>query len=158
MKWILPIKDIKILSFIAFRPPGHHAMKSEYCGYCYFNNVALAAHHALTKLNLSRILIVDWDVHHGQATQQMFYSDPRFVSVQFFLEEIDVLVKSIYGKRNQRSYLFWFIMYLLETKLWLLIALHMLLNSTVDKINCILYYRGTKEFPWKTIFSFKIFP
>lgn len=61
------------------RPPGHHAMKSEYCGYCYFNNVALAAHHALTKLNLSRILIVDWDVHHGQATQQMFYNDPRVV-------------------------------------------------------------------------------
>ncbi|XP_075221474.1 histone deacetylase 6 isoform X2 [Lycorma delicatula] len=61
------------------RPPGHHAMKSEYCGYCYFNNVALAADHALNKLGLSRILIVDWDVHHGQATQQMFYSDPRVV-------------------------------------------------------------------------------
>ncbi|XP_039279130.1 histone deacetylase 6 [Nilaparvata lugens] len=59
------------------RPPGHHAMKSEYCGYCYFNNVALAAEHALNHLGLNRILIVDWDVHHGQATQQMFYSDPR---------------------------------------------------------------------------------
>ncbi|RZF39849.1 hypothetical protein LSTR_LSTR000497 [Laodelphax striatellus] len=59
------------------RPPGHHAMKNEYCGYCYFNNVALAADHALKNLGLNRILIVDWDVHHGQATQQMFYSDPR---------------------------------------------------------------------------------
>lgn len=65
------------LELISSRPPGHHAMKSEYCGYCYFNNVALAADHALNKLGLSRILIVDWDVHHGQATQQMFYSDPR---------------------------------------------------------------------------------
>ncbi|PSN48228.1 Histone deacetylase 10 [Blattella germanica] len=61
------------------RPPGHHAMKSEYCGYCFFNNVAIAATHALTHCGVSRILIVDWDVHHGQATQQMFYDDPRVV-------------------------------------------------------------------------------
>lgn len=58
------------------RPPGHHAMKSEYCGYCFYNNVGLAAQHALDK-GTKRILIVDWDVHHGQATQQMFYEDPR---------------------------------------------------------------------------------
>lgn len=64
------------------RPPGHHAMKSEYCGYCFFNNVALAATHALTHYGVSRVLIVDWDVHHGQATQQMFYSDPRWVEYQ----------------------------------------------------------------------------
>ncbi|KAJ9582108.1 hypothetical protein L9F63_003564, partial [Diploptera punctata] len=61
------------------RPPGHHAMKSEYCGYCFFNNVAIAAMHALTYCGISKILIVDWDVHHGQATQQMFYNDPRVV-------------------------------------------------------------------------------
>lgn len=61
------------------RPPGHHAMTSEFCGYCFFNNVAVAARHALDKLHLQRILIVDWDVHHGQATQQMFYNDPRCV-------------------------------------------------------------------------------
>ncbi|CAL8109628.1 unnamed protein product [Orchesella dallaii] len=59
------------------RPPGHHAMKSEYCGYCYFNNVAIAAKRALEMGKASRILIVDFDVHHGQATQQMFYDDPR---------------------------------------------------------------------------------
>lgn len=52
-------------------------MKTEFCGYCFFNNVALAAQVALEKLKLSRILIVDWDVHHGQGTQQMFYEDPR---------------------------------------------------------------------------------
>ncbi|XP_071547214.1 uncharacterized protein HDAC6 isoform X2 [Panulirus ornatus] len=63
--------------FAIVRPPGHHAMESEFCGYCYINNVALAAHHALEKHGLSRILIVDWDVHHGQASQYAFYSDPR---------------------------------------------------------------------------------
>ncbi|XP_076299749.1 histone deacetylase 6 isoform X1 [Lasioglossum baleicum] len=61
------------------RPPGHHAMKSEYCGYCFYNNVAVAAEKALSNNWASKILIVDWDVHHGQATQQMFYNDPRVV-------------------------------------------------------------------------------
>ncbi|XP_025261717.1 histone deacetylase 6 isoform X2 [Camponotus floridanus] len=61
------------------RPPGHHAMKSEYCGYCFFNNVAIAVEKALSSNLANRILIVDWDVHHGQATQQMFYNDPRVV-------------------------------------------------------------------------------
>ncbi|XP_059051071.1 histone deacetylase 6 [Achroia grisella] len=61
------------------RPPGHHAMRAEPCGYCFYNNVALAAKHAIDKRGLKRILIVDWDVHHGQATQQMFYDDPRVV-------------------------------------------------------------------------------
>ena len=53
-------------------------MKSEYCGYCFFNNVAVAAQHALDNKGVKKILIVDWDVHHGQATQQMFYEDPRY--------------------------------------------------------------------------------
>ncbi|XP_052741818.1 histone deacetylase 6 isoform X1 [Bicyclus anynana] len=61
------------------RPPGHHAMRAEPCGYCFYNNVALAAQHALNVRGLKRILIIDWDVHHGQATQQMFYDDPRVV-------------------------------------------------------------------------------
>ncbi|XP_053996185.1 histone deacetylase 6 isoform X2 [Hylaeus anthracinus] len=61
------------------RPPGHHAMKSEYCGYCFFNNVAIAAEKALSNNLANKILIVDWDVHHGQATQQMFYNDPRVI-------------------------------------------------------------------------------
>lgn len=59
------------------RPPGHHAMKAEFNGYCFFNNVAIAAQHALDDLGVQRILIVDWDVHHGQASQRMFYDDPR---------------------------------------------------------------------------------
>ncbi|KZC13630.1 Histone deacetylase 6, partial [Dufourea novaeangliae] len=61
------------------RPPGHHAMKSEYCGYCFFNNVAIAAEEALSNNWANKILIIDWDVHHGQATQQMFYNDPRVI-------------------------------------------------------------------------------
>ena len=63
--------------FGLLRPPGHHAMKAEACGYCFFNNVAIAAKHAVEDLGLNRILIVDWDVHHGQATQYAFDSDPR---------------------------------------------------------------------------------
>ncbi|XP_055609867.1 histone deacetylase 6 isoform X2 [Uranotaenia lowii] len=59
------------------RPPGHHAMKAEYNGYCFFNNVAIAAQHALDRLGMRKILIVDWDIHHGQGTQRMFYDDPR---------------------------------------------------------------------------------
>ncbi|XP_055910185.1 histone deacetylase 6 isoform X1 [Eupeodes corollae] len=59
------------------RPPGHHAMKAEFNGYCFFNNVAIAAQYALDILKLQRILIVDYDIHHGQGTQRLFYNDPR---------------------------------------------------------------------------------
>ena len=67
------------------RPPGHHAMRADSCGYCYVNNVAIAARTAL-KLGVERILIVDWDVHHGQGTQREFYSDNRvmYVSIHRF--------------------------------------------------------------------------
>lgn len=63
------------------RPPGHHAMKAEFNGYCFFNNVAVAAQRALDRGDARRILIVDWDVHHGQATQRAFYDDPRVLYV-----------------------------------------------------------------------------
>ncbi|XP_050425682.1 histone deacetylase 6-like [Adelges cooleyi] len=72
------ICEHKIQNGMAFiRPPGHHAMKSEFCGYCFFNNVAIAVEYCLRLYSVEKILIVDWDVHHGQATQQMFYDDPR---------------------------------------------------------------------------------
>ncbi|KAH8306583.1 hypothetical protein KR018_006132, partial [Drosophila ironensis] len=61
------------------RPPGHHAMKEQFNGYCFFNNVALAVKHALEVHKLERILIIDFDVHHGQGTQQFFYNDRRVV-------------------------------------------------------------------------------
>lgn len=63
--------------FAVVRPPGHHAMMSEYCGYCFFNNVAIAAKYALGNHLVKKILIVDFDVHHGQATQYTFYEDPK---------------------------------------------------------------------------------
>jgi acetoin utilization deacetylase AcuC-like enzyme len=55
------------------RPPGHHALPGSPMGFCLFNNVAIAAAHAIREHNLRRVLIVDWDVHHGNGTQDMFY-------------------------------------------------------------------------------------
>ena len=57
------------------RPPGHHAMQNSAMGFCLFNSVAVAAKHARAVYGLSRILIVDWDVHHGNGTQDIFYDD-----------------------------------------------------------------------------------
>ncbi|XP_073928266.1 histone deacetylase 4 isoform X6 [Castor canadensis] len=63
--------------FAVVRPPGHHAEESTPMGFCYFNSVAVAAKLLQQRLNVSKILIVDWDVHHGNGTQQAFYSDPN---------------------------------------------------------------------------------
>ncbi|NXT82687.1 HDA10 deacetylase, partial [Zapornia atra] len=59
------------------RPPGHHSQRNAANGFCLFNNVAIAAEYAKAKYGLQRILIVDWDVHHGQGTQYIFEEDPR---------------------------------------------------------------------------------
>ena len=64
-------------AFAFVRPPGHHAEKDTAAGFCVFNNIAIGAMHAIQKHNLKRILIVDWDLHHGNGTQHSFYGDQR---------------------------------------------------------------------------------
>jgi acetoin utilization deacetylase AcuC-like enzyme/formylglycine-generating enzyme required for sulfatase activity len=63
-------------AFCAVRPPGHHALEDRAMGFCIFNNVAIGARYIQKKYGLSNVLIVDWDVHHGNGTQAAFYDDP----------------------------------------------------------------------------------
>uniref|UniRef100_A0AAY4EE69 Histone deacetylase n=1 Tax=Denticeps clupeoides TaxID=299321 RepID=A0AAY4EE69_9TELE len=67
--------------FAVVRPPGHHATHSQPMGFCFFNSVAIAAKQLQQKLNVSKILIVDWDVHHGNGTQEVFYDDPSILYI-----------------------------------------------------------------------------
>ena len=64
-------------AFCAVRPPGHHATRNQAMGFCFVNNVAVAAKYALERHGLQRVAIVDFDVHHGNGTQAIFYNDPR---------------------------------------------------------------------------------
>lgn len=72
--------------FVAVRPPGHHATPDRAMGFCLFNTVAIAARYIQSVHNLERVLIVDWDVHHGNGTQDVFYEDPSvfFYSIHQF--------------------------------------------------------------------------
>jgi acetoin utilization deacetylase AcuC-like enzyme len=73
-------------AFVAVRPPGHHALRDRSMGFCLFNNVAIAAKKARALPGIERVLIIDWDVHHGNGTQEMFYHDPSicFISLHQF--------------------------------------------------------------------------
>jgi acetoin utilization deacetylase AcuC-like enzyme len=79
-----PLTPHSIFAFV--RPPGHHAEADHAMGFCIFNNIAIAAEYAKRKYHLERVLIVDWDLHHGNGTQNAFYRDPHvlfFSSHQF---------------------------------------------------------------------------
>ncbi len=65
-------------AFLAIRPPGHHAERARAMGFCIFNNVAIAAHHARAQHGLERVAVIDFDVHHGNGTQSDFEADPAF--------------------------------------------------------------------------------
>ncbi len=65
------------------RPPGHHALKDQGMGFCLLNNVAIATRHLTERHGLERVMIVDWDVHHGNGTQAIFYDDPSVTYISF---------------------------------------------------------------------------
>ncbi len=71
-------------AFCAVRPPGHHACRDKAMGFCFFNNVAIAAKHALDHHGLQRIAVVDFDVHHGNGTENILSGDPRALMVGIF--------------------------------------------------------------------------
>lgn len=68
------------------RPPGHHAEKDQGMGFCLFNNVSIAANYAREKYGLKRIMILDWDVHHGNGTENIFYEDPETLFISLHQE------------------------------------------------------------------------
>jgi acetoin utilization deacetylase AcuC-like enzyme len=71
-------------AFCAIRPPGHHATRAEAMGFCFFNNVCVAARHALDVHGLQRVAIVDFDVHHGNGTEDIVANDERVLMVSIF--------------------------------------------------------------------------
>ena len=81
LDWILGGKITNAYALV--RPPGHHATRHQAMGFCLFNNIAVAAAYAKTRRSVGKILILDWDVHHGNGTQSIFYEDPSvlFISI-----------------------------------------------------------------------------
>jgi acetoin utilization deacetylase AcuC-like enzyme len=75
-------------AFCAVRPPGHHATRDQAMGFCFFNNVAVAARHALDVHGLQRVAIVDFDVHHGNGTEDIVAGDERILMCSFFQDQL----------------------------------------------------------------------
>lgn len=75
-------------AFCAIRPPGHHATRDAAMGFCFYNNVAIAARHALDVRGLQRVAIVDFDVHHGNGTEDIIAGDERMLMVSIFQDQL----------------------------------------------------------------------
>lgn len=71
-------------AFCAVRPPGHHATRQQAMGFCFFNNIAIAGFHAIDKYNINRVAVFDFDVHHGNGTEDILAGDKRFLMLSTF--------------------------------------------------------------------------
>lgn len=80
--WVMQRKNAQ--AFCAIRPPGHHAESAQAMGFCFFNNIAIAAKHAIRHYQLARVLILDFDVHHGNGTEQIVKGDSRILFCSSF--------------------------------------------------------------------------
>ena len=75
-------------AYALVRPPGHHAIRNQGMGFCIFNNVAVAALHARARYGVAKIMVVDWDVHHGNGTQDILYHDPSVLTVSLHQDNL----------------------------------------------------------------------
>jgi acetoin utilization deacetylase AcuC-like enzyme len=88
-------------AYALVRPPGHHASRDQGTGLCIFGNVAIAASHLLETRGLERVAVVDWDVHHGNGTQELFYEDPRVLTIS--LHQAGVRLGASLGTVDERG-------------------------------------------------------
>lgn len=83
--------------FALVRPPGHHALADRAAGFCVFNNIAIAARYGIERYGLERILVIDWDIHHGNGIHDIFYDDPRV----FYLSTHDIMLYPYSGALDE---------------------------------------------------------